>query len=334
MDLITQGVLGALLAQTQAKTKQLGKAVIIGGLAGMAPDLDVLIRSSSDPLLFLEFHRHFTHSLFFIPIGGLLCSLVLYPLLGKRWQLSYLQTLIWCLVGFATHGLLDGCTSYGTQLLWPLSNERFAGSFISIIDPLFTLPLMLFIYLAFKKSSRRYVVLGVLWMVAYLALGYIQHQRAINIGEKIAEERGHSVQRLTAKPSFGNLVVWKIIYESDGYFYIDAVKPGLFQSKVWQGKKLAILDVKRDFPWLDLNSQQAKDIERFRWFAADFLAVDPENPQRIIDMRYSLVPNTLIALWGIELSKQATSEAHIRYSMNHRNRKESFNLLLSMIFDD
>jgi inner membrane protein len=332
MDLITQGVLGALLAQSQAKTKQLGKAIIIGGLAGMAPDLDVLIRSSNDPLLFLEFHRHFSHSLFFIPLGGLICSLVLYPLLGKRWQLSYFQTLLWCLVGFATHGLLDGCTSYGTQLLWPLSNERFAWSFISIIDPLFTLPLIALIYLAFKKSSTRYVKLALVWMVAYLAIGYIQHQRAIDIGEKLAKERGHSVTRLEAKPSLGNLAVWKIIYESNGQFYIDAVKPGLFQSKIWQGESLEKLEIKRDFPWLDTNSQQAKDIERFRWFADDFLAVDPENPRRIIDMRYSLVPNTLVALWGIELSKDAKPDAHIHYSMNHRNRRKSFKLLFSMLF--
>jgi inner membrane protein len=332
MDPITQGTLGALFAQTQAKSKQLGKAIIIGGLAGMAPDLDVLIRSSTDPLLALELHRHFTHSLFFIPIGGLICSLLFYPLLGKRWNVSYLQTLLWCVIGFATHALLDGCTSYGTQLLWPLSNERFAWSFISIIDPLFTLPLIFFIYLAFKKDSKRYVKIALVWMCVYLAIGYTQHQRALNLGAQLAKERGHTPVRLEAKPSLANLAVWKIIYETEGDFYIDAVKAGLFESKVWQGKKLAKLEIERDFPWLDKNSQQAKDIERFRWFADDFLTVDPENPQRIIDIRYSLVPNTVAALWGIELSKDAKPEAHIHYSMSHSNRKKSFYLLFLMIF--
>lgn len=332
MDLITQGVLGALLAQTKATSTQLGKALVIGGIAGMIPDLDVLIRSSSDPLLFLEFHRHFTHSLFFIPIGGLLCSVLLYLLFGKRWNISYRQTLLWCVLGFATHGLLDGCTAFGTQLLWPLSNERFAGAFISIVDPLFTLPLILFIYLAFKTSSRRYVTIGLIWMVIYLAIGFIQHQRAIQLGEQLAKERGHAPTRLEAKPSFGNLAVWKIIYEEQGYFYVDAVKPGLFQAKTWQGEKLAVLDIPRDFPWLDTNTQQARDIERFRWFADDFLAVDPKNPQRIIDIRYSLVPNTVIALWGITLSKDAQPQAHILYSRNNQVKKESLYLLFSMIF--
>lgn len=66
MDPVSQGTLGAVFAQTQGSAKYLGKAALIGALAGMAPDLDVLIRSNEDPLLFLEFHRQFTHSLLFI----------------------------------------------------------------------------------------------------------------------------------------------------------------------------------------------------------------------------------------------------------------------------
>ena len=77
MDVLSQAVLGASLSQSFAKdkSKQL-IALVIGALAGMAPDLDVLIYSSDDPLLFLEFHRQFTHSLLFIPFGALLCALV------------------------------------------------------------------------------------------------------------------------------------------------------------------------------------------------------------------------------------------------------------------
>lgn len=70
MDPISQGAFGASLSQTLTK-KNLLIIGIIGFLSGMTPDLDILIKSNNDPLLFLEFHRQFTHSLFFIPIGGL-----------------------------------------------------------------------------------------------------------------------------------------------------------------------------------------------------------------------------------------------------------------------
>ena len=63
MDPLTQGVLGASLPQASTARSYVGIAGLFGFIAGMAPDLDVLIRSDTDPLLFLEYHRQFTHSL-------------------------------------------------------------------------------------------------------------------------------------------------------------------------------------------------------------------------------------------------------------------------------
>ena len=75
MDPVTQSALGASLAQTQSNSNKVWAAAILGCIGGLAPDLDVLISSSEDPLLFLEYHRQFTHSLIFIPFGSLLVSL-------------------------------------------------------------------------------------------------------------------------------------------------------------------------------------------------------------------------------------------------------------------
>ena len=67
MDPFTQGIVGTTVAQSGSKRDTLIIASVIGLLAGLAADLDIFIRSSTDPLLFLEYHRHFTHSIFFIP---------------------------------------------------------------------------------------------------------------------------------------------------------------------------------------------------------------------------------------------------------------------------
>ena len=147
MDPVTQGVLGASSAQSASTGKQLAAATLCGVVAGMAPDLDALIRSSDDPLLYLEYHRQFSHALIFIPIGALLCAVLLWRMVA-RW-LSFYQTYLFCLLGYATHGLLDACTSYGTQLFWPFSNARIAWHTVSIIDPLFTLPLLVLVALAY-----------------------------------------------------------------------------------------------------------------------------------------------------------------------------------------
>ena len=212
MDPLTQGVLGAAAPQSTASRKHLASAALLGLLAGMAPDLDVFIRSSTDPLLFLEYHRQFTHSLIFIPVGGLICGLLLHQLLGKRRGLSLRQSLIYCTLGYATHGLLDTCTTYGTMLWWPFSDTRFAWNTVSVVDPLFTAPVLILVAVAAIRKNPWPARAALAWAVIYPGIGLIQRDRATEVGWQLAEQRGHEPIRLEAKPSFGNLLVWKIVY--------------------------------------------------------------------------------------------------------------------------
>ena len=115
MDPVTQGAFGAIFAQTISSKKKILVGSIVGCFAGLAPDLDIFIRSASDPLLKLEYHRQFTHSLIFIPIGALIVTLFS-RLLFKKY-LSWSETYLFSFLGLATHGLLDACTSYGLSLI-------------------------------------------------------------------------------------------------------------------------------------------------------------------------------------------------------------------------
>jgi inner membrane protein len=318
MDPLTQGVLGAALPQaTAARGKLAAGAGVLGFLAGMAADLDVLIRSSNDPLLFLEYHRQFTHSLVFIPAGGLLCALVLHGLLGRRRGLRFRQSWLFCTLGYATHALLDACTTYGTMLFWPFSDARVAWNTISIIDPLFTLPLLLAVVFAGRRGRPLFARLGLLWACGYMALGLWQRNEAVDMGYALAANRGHQPLRLEAKPSFANILVWKTVYETDERYYVDAVRAGL-APRVFVGNSVKKLDIPRDLPWLDRDSQQARDVERFRWFSNGYIARDPKYPDRVIDIRYSIVPNELAPLWSIELRRGARVDEHAHYLV-HRD---------------
>jgi len=337
MDPLSQAAFGASLSQSFAeeKSKQLS-ALLIGALAGMAPDLDVLIHSAEDPLVFLEFHRQFTHSLVFIPFGALLCALVLYPLLKwARSTLSFSGVYLFSFLGYATHGLLDACTSYGTQLLWPFSNERFAWNTVSIIDPLFTLPVIILIVLAACRKNVRYARVAFAYAVIFLSLGIIQNQRAEQAAYALAGQRGHQIERLQVKPSFANRHLWKIIYEYDGRYYVDAVKL-LWEREYLPGTSIQKLDVRRDFPWLPADSQQARDIERFRWFSDGYLALSTKNPDLIMDIRYSFLPNSVDSMWGVEVEKQPVDEGrldtHIKYEMQREMDEKVVRRFFQMLF--
>ncbi len=318
MDPLTQGVLGAALPQaTAARGRVAASAGLLGFLAGMAADLDVLIRSSEDPLLFLEYHRQFTHSLIFIPVGGLICALVLHAVFGRRRGLQFRQSWLFCTLGYATHALLDACTTYGTMLFWPFSDARIAWNTISIIDPLFTLPLLVAVVLAGRRNRPLFARLGLLWACGYMALGLWQRNEAVDMGLALAASRGHEPLRLEAKPSFANILVWKVVYETDERYYVDAVRAGL-APRVFNGESVAKLNIARDMPWLDQASQQARDIERFRWFSNGYIARDPIFPNRVIDIRYSMIPNQLAPLWSIELQPEARRDQHVQYLV-HRD---------------
>ncbi len=317
MDPITQGVIGATAAIAIAPKEHSRKAAVLGALGGMAPDLDVLIRSSVDPLLFLEFHRQFTHALVFIPIGGAIVGMVLFALLQRRWALPLSRFILYCTAGYATHALLDSCTTYGTMLYWPFSDVRIAWNTISVIDPLYTLPLLALIITAALKHRPRLAHIAAVWALAYPTLGLVQRDRAVEAGWELAESRGHQPIKLEAKPSMGNILLWKIVYEIEDDYFVDAVRAGS-ELTLYPGSSIAKLELARDFPWLEPDTQQALDVERFRWFSNGYLAADPKHPNRVIDIRYSMLPNEATGLWSIGLSPLAKPDQHVSY-LTQRN---------------
>src|SRR5215510_4472808 len=138
MDPFTHGLLGAATSRA-ILPKPDWRFTLAGAAGGMIPDMDIFIQSIRDPLLFFEFHRHFSHSLLFIPAGGFLTGVIFWLLFKRKVPLKPLA--LAATLGYATHPLLDACTSYGTMLFWPFSEARVAWDLISIVDPLFTLAL-------------------------------------------------------------------------------------------------------------------------------------------------------------------------------------------------
>src|SRR5690606_35200903 len=88
---------------------------------------------------------------------------------------------IWLVL--TTHILLDAFTTYGTQLFWPLSTPPVAISSIFIIDPLYTIPLLLavlggLLYPLRQTGWLRAQSVALLLSSLYLASSLIGQQRA------------------------------------------------------------------------------------------------------------------------------------------------------------
>ena len=171
---------------------------------------------------------------------------------------------------------------------------------------------------------------GIFLALCYLGLGYIQRERAEMVGETLALGRDHREVSVSAKPTLGNLLLWKVIYQHDGRFWVDAVRVGS-QPLVYPGGSVAVLDIPSQFPWLEEGSQQAQDLARFDWFSSGYLAVDNNDRFRVIDMRYSMLPNEIDGLWGIRLDESAASGQHVTYDVKRSVDKTRIDNLIAML---
>jgi inner membrane protein len=297
VDAITQGLLGAAAGQAVfgGKVKRAG---LIGAVGGLIPDLDVLIRSSSDPLLAIEFHRQFTHSLIFIPIGGLIAALPW--ILRKRHRPQVKAIVGAATVGYATHAPLDSCTTYGTQLFWPFSDFRVGWDWISIVDPIFTLALLIGVTIAALKAVPNAARVALAFCALYMGLGALQHERAMAVQEKIAGTRGHQRDRAEVFPTIANQLVWRSLYEADGKLYADRIRVPWFGAKQWtDGTSVDLITVEDLPPDLQKVPRVVNDFRRFAWFSSDWVARAPDSPEVFGDVRYSLKTQAFDPIWGI-----------------------------------
>jgi membrane-bound metal-dependent hydrolase YbcI (DUF457 family) len=149
MDPVTHGIAGALIGKAFFSKRQERVAIFAATLGAVFPDIDIFAEAfSHDPLGIVKYHRAITHSFVGLPFFAILLALLtraLVPWVRRRWPrlhdiesppLAWL-TLIYG-VGIASHILLDGMTSFGTRMWYPISSRRVAWDLLFIVDFTFT----------------------------------------------------------------------------------------------------------------------------------------------------------------------------------------------------
>lgn len=150
MDPITHALVG-IVASEATVGRRIGRAALwLGAVAGAAPDIDVLVdRLTGNPWMSLFYHRGPTHGL---PVVPLVAGVVA----GGFWlfrRRQFAPMFLLALIAVMLHSLLDVVTSYGTQVLWPISTRRFAYDYLPIVDIYFT-PVLLLTVLGCWAAGR------------------------------------------------------------------------------------------------------------------------------------------------------------------------------------
>ncbi|MEW8505452.1 MAG: metal-dependent hydrolase [Candidatus Thiodiazotropha sp.] len=288
MDPLTQILLGAAVGHATLGAQVGRKALFWGAVIGGMPDLDLLMPHADDVAAVTN-HRSYSHSLVTHTVVAPLLGAGLARLHAKdgasivRWTL-----LAW--LALATHALLDATTIYGTQLFWPSSVPPAGLGSIFIIDPIYTLPLLVgVLWAVFARRSSvvamRANLVGLGLSTAYLAVAILIQAQVRDIATSELVRQGEVNHRLIATPTPFNLVLWRLVAKvPNGYWegYYSLLDPSPAVSFAQYPSNEGLLSSIEDAP----------AVARLRWFTKGFYRVrEIDGRVEITDLRMGFEPH-------------------------------------------
>ena len=254
--------------------------------------------------------------MFFIPIGALILTW-LFLRIFKSWRSQKQNIYKAFFLGWASHGILDICTSYGTMYLWPFSYERYAWNNLSIVDFFFTFSLLAACILGRYYKKRSYPFLGLGICLAYAFLGYQQNLRALDHQIFVSQHRQHQVVNRLIQPTLTNIKIWRSVYETkDGFLHADKIIVPFFGKPILEKgdkkKRVKIKDLLQSPRFK--NSNIKEQLRFYNSFTKGYLTwVGNQGDETLGDSRYSRDPKSLNPIWALRIKEQP-------------NQKDSFEL--------
>lgn len=262
------------------------KALLAGAMLGTLPDLDVLI-DYGDAVRNFTYHRGFSHSLFVLAPF----SVVLWLLLRRWWAPVRESPLPWLAaitLALLTHPLLDAHTAYGTQLFWPLATPPTMWATMFIIDPAYTLPLLVGTVIAASRPlgewSRTALQAGLALSTLYLGWSWVaQTTVARHVDDTLAEMQLRDAP-VFITPTPLNTLLWRIVVlTEDGYL------EG-FDSIILDDDKISFVAHGTDNAAL-IEASDVWAVARLRWFSGDFLKTEVDADKLVMsDLRMGQEP--------------------------------------------
>ncbi len=285
MDNLTHFAFGAAVgvAVMGRRTKP-WKAALWGGICCNLPDLDVFV-PHGDPIRDVTYHRGSTHSLAYLTLVSPFLAWAVARIQREQQFIGRWWLAIW--LALIAHPLLDVMTVYGTQLLQPFTDYPFGVGSIFIIDPLFSLPVMVCVIAALvMRSERRFRVnaAGLALSVGYLAWGMLAQQYVTGIARESLRAQGIEAQRVEVDPTALNSILWRVIATTPGG-YVEG-----YYSLLDEAPRIRFVRLPRD----DALYERLKSdwhINRLAWFTHGFFKVfERDGRVYIADLRLGMEP--------------------------------------------
>lgn len=270
MDSVTQAVLGAAVAEAGLGRKLGNRALWWGAALGTLPDLDILVYPWLDTIQRLEWHRGISHSVFLATLAAPVFGWLIHRVHGRQVGIGWAAWTVWWVL--VTHSLIDVFTVYGTVVFSPFSEVRVGTNNLFIIDPLFTLPMLVGVVAAafLRRDDRRrrwwngagllLAGLYVVWSFGAKALATAEIQSAFR-------DHGLAAERVTTMPTPLNTLLWRGLAEDEQGFWVT------YHSLVRPGRPPEFLFIPKNHTAASEFLDQ-RAFERLAWFSDGWFSVE------------------------------------------------------------
>ncbi|MEZ4771567.1 MAG: metal-dependent hydrolase [Bacteroidia bacterium] len=287
MDSITQVVLGAAVGEAVLGKKVGNRAPLWGAICGTIPDLDVSANFFMDPLGALIAHRGITHSIVFSVAMAPVMGFLIYRIYKGKWgtQNEWSKMAFWSLI---THPLLDCFTTWGTQLFYPFSDYRVALNNIFVVDPMYTVPFMIFLIVAMtlrKESRWRRIwnTTGLLVSSFYMILTLANKMEVEAVFTNALHQQGKSVTRISTYPTPLNNLLWYCVAEEPFGFDIG------YYSLLGNPQGISFIHIPHNHQLIK-GKEENYVIDRLNWVSKGYYALESRNDTLLWhDLRFGLL---------------------------------------------
>jgi len=211
-----------------------------------------------------------------------------------------LRAWIWLsILALMMHPLIDLFTSYGTQLLWPLSTTRFAIDALPIIDPVYSLILVAVLVLGAMARTRprlaqdaagaALIVIGAYTLGGWAINGQVERTAAADFGRPTQVD----AYPLLFQPYYRRVVA--VTPEATHVGYYSILNPRPIDWRAYPTEDDPAIALVRETP----------EAKLFDWFSMGrvlWRAVPAPNGGVVVeatDLRYGLPGETDRGFWGI-----------------------------------
>jgi inner membrane protein len=272
LDSITQAALGAAVGEAVLGRKIGRQALLWGAVVGTLPDLDVLIQFA-DPVASFTYHRGFSHSwLIHLLVSPLFAWLL--TRLRPHSTANFRNWILFVFLCLSTHALLDACTIYGTQLFWPFDFPPVGWGFIFIIDPLYTMPLIVGVtaVILLKRDrpvAHRINTIALIVSSAYLLTALTVKIAVISYVDQQLTIRDLTARKILATPMPFNILLWRVIVLDQAGYY-----EGF--SSVFDRGNIILRHTDNDYNLMSAL-QDHWPVRRLDWFTNGFYAIQKQD---------------------------------------------------------